>query len=230
MSYAWEDVIREFYKDKGVRFKPPNAYEAFTSIKGRFVSYGTYPTEEIARSVFINAKIKAFTSAVSANGDIPSEIMPTKDKGYFASPKGNVYNASGRLMSPSIDHCGYKHTLFNGKNRNIHRVIAETFIPNPNNYSCINHKDGNKLNNCVDNLEWCTHSYNTSHAYANGLEKKVLGESHHNHKLTENDVHFIRKNYIKRDKTFGAVPLAEKFNVDRTTILDVIRYKTWRHI
>ena len=66
---------------------------------------------------------------------------------------------------PVIDKNG-KYTY---KNIAIHRLVAETFIPNPNNYNQVNHKDENKHNNSVDNLEWCTQSYNIR--YSNLLHK-----------------------------------------------------------
>lgn len=67
-------------------------------------------------------------------------------------------------------------TLWNGgkaKNVKIHRLVAEAFISNPNAYRCVNHIDGNKTNNTVNNLEWCTHSQNMKHAHDNGLNKSV---------------------------------------------------------
>jgi hypothetical protein len=73
-------------------------------------------------------------------------------------------------MKGAIDHCGYRHIIVNRKNKNVHRIIAETVIFNPDNLPCVNHKDGNKLNNSVDNLEWCTHSENTLHSYQTGLQ------------------------------------------------------------
>lgn len=57
------------------------------------------------------------------------------------------------------------------KLKRVHRLVAEAFISNPNNYPCINHKDGNKLNNNVENLEWCSYSYNNKEAYRIGLKQ-----------------------------------------------------------
>ena len=170
-TFGWEAAIRELYRGKGVRFVYPNSYEAYISTHGKFLSSGTYSTEEEAREAVVITKIKLFEASVIAHGDNPSEIIETVENGYFASPRGNIYNRHGGLMASAVDHCGYRHTILNGKNRNIHRVIAETFIPNPNNLPCVNHKDGNKQNNRVDNLEWCTHSENTLHSFRTGLQK-----------------------------------------------------------
>ena len=168
--FGWEAAIRELYDGKGVRRVYHNSYEAYISTHGKFLSCGTYSTEEQAREAVVITKIKLFEASVIAHGDDPSEIVESVEKGYFASPSGNIYNRHGDLMIGAIDHCGYRHSILNRKNRNVHRVIAETFIPNPNNLPCVNHKDGNKLNNSADNLEWCTHSENTLHSYRTGLQ------------------------------------------------------------
>lgn len=170
-TYGWEAAIQGLYNGKGVRFVYPNSYEAYISTHGKFLSCGTYSTEEEAREAVAITKIKLFEASVIAHGDNPSEIIETVEKGYFASPRGNIYNRHGDLMVGAVDHCGYRHTILNRKNRNFHRVIAETFIPNLNNLPCVNHKDGNKQNNRVDNLEWCTHSENTLHSFRTGLQK-----------------------------------------------------------
>jgi hypothetical protein len=225
---GWEAAIRELYKGKGVRWVYPNSYEAYISTHGKFLSCGTYPTEEQAREAVAITKIKLFEASVIAHGDNPSDVVESVEKGYFASPSGNIYNRHGDLMVGAVDHCGYRHTILNRKNRNVHRVIAETFIPNPDNLPCVNHKDGNKLNNSVDNLEWCTHSENTSHAYREGLEKKQTGEEHHNHKLTWADVHYIRDVYEKGNRIYGSAALGRLFGVDKSTVSAIVHNETWR--
>lgn len=80
-----------------------------------------------------------------------------------------------RILKPGTDKPGYEFIILrkNNKSHNlmIHRLVAEAFIENPNKYSCVNHKDGNKLNNNVSNLEWCTYSYNLKHAILIGKVK-----------------------------------------------------------
>lgn len=84
-----------------------------------------------------------------------------------------LLDGSYRKLSKWIDSIGYYMVQFKIGDKKyykrVHRLIAEAMIPNPDNLPQVNHIDGNKLNNNVDNLEWCTNSYNTQEAYDNGL-------------------------------------------------------------
>lgn len=77
----------------------------------------------------------------------------------------------GQLLSPAKTRDGYlKVSLSKNHKRyyfKVHRLVAITFIPNPNNYPCVNHIDENKLNNKIDNLEWCTIKYNCNYGTRN---------------------------------------------------------------
>lgn len=86
---------------------------------------------------------------------------------YQISTWGNV-RRNGRLIKPYLNHKGYlKVQLWKkqGKrNKRVNRLVAQAFIPNPNNYPQVNHKDGNKQNNSITNLEWVTGEMNIEHA------------------------------------------------------------------
>lgn len=113
----------------------------------------------------------------------------------------------------------------------IHKGVAETFINNSNNYEVVNHIDLNKLNNNINNLEWCTQKYNMKHAKLNGAFKNMpKGIDHYKSKLTKEDVDFIRKNYKPRDKKYGSRALGRKFNMRHSTILLVIKEMTYKNI
>lgn len=111
--------------------------------------------------------------------------------------------------------------------KTIHRLVAEAFIPNPNNLPCVNHKDGNKQNNNVDNLEWCTHSENMKHAFRTGLSFQKKGEFNSQHKLTQDDVDYIRTHYKKYDPEYGFAALGRKFGVSQTTVKMIVWNRMW---
>lgn len=132
----------------------------------------------------------------------------------------------------SSGYCSVRVTLGSRKNKMhilIHKAVAYTFLNNDNNYPEVNHKDGNKTRNYVNNLEWCTSHDNQQHKYDTGLfdTNKINGENNGASKLTWDDVTYIRQNYIKGSREFGAHAMAKKFSVSHPTILSVIRYETW---
>lgn len=144
---------------------------------------------------------------------------------YEVSNLGRI--KSNALEKPHIKklsckRLGYPYTMLylNGKATwvNVHRVVAKTFIPNPENKPCVNHIDGNKANNKVSNLEWCTRSENTRHAFKTGLMDK--GQNHKSSKLLDKEVKSIRKKYSTGKYT--QKELGRIYNVRQSTISRIV--------
>ena len=115
----------------------------------------------------------------------------------------------------------------------VHRLVAEAFLPPPDEYLineasktkygkvCVNHKDGNKLNNCAENLEWSSHSENIRHAIREGLlQKPPRSLESPITKVTEADIKFIRENYGKISKR----EIAKILGVGPTTVFDIAHH------
>jgi hypothetical protein len=155
---------------------------------------------------------------------------------YYVTEDGKVFSKKFnkmRELKPFLHRNGYLGVvLMINKKRikySVHRLVALTFISNPENKATVNHKDGIKINNHVSNLEWNTQSENIRHACDTGLCNSQ-GEKNNYSKLKEGDVRYIRNNYIPRHKEYGGAALGRKFNVGRSVISDIINKKSWTHI
>jgi hypothetical protein len=108
--------------------------------------------------------------------DVPCEII-NGTEGYKISNYGRVKNHKGRITEGSNHESGYLWVSIAPKQYLLHRLVAKTFIPNPENKEQVNHIDGNKQNACVNNLEWCSNAENQLHKVNSGLSnstKKII--------------------------------------------------------
>lgn len=143
---------------------------------------------------------------------------------YEITQEGEIINKhTGHTLLGQPNGKGYLRVSINGKLMFIHRLVAEKYIPNPNNYEQVNHKDGNKLNNRVDNLEWVTNQQNRNHAVENELQ--IMGEKCPWSKLTEDDVRYIRSHMEVSNTELGQL-----FNVSRSCIAAVKNYRSWKNV
>lgn len=143
---------------------------------------------------------------------------------YIVTKNGEVFNKrNGRQVKPQINGTGYYRVSIGGKLQFVHRVVAKLYIPNPENKPQVNHKDGNKLNNNVENLEWVTNKENSTHALKTGLQP--IEEKSKMAKLTRPQVQFIKSHDEMTRKE-----LADLFNISENTISDIRNGRTWKTV
>lgn len=156
-------------------------------------------------------------------------------RNYEVSNEGEIYSLKHKkILKPGKNTKGYLTIgLFYEKKHisaRVHRVVAETFIPNPDNKPQINHIDGDKTNNRVSNLEWVTDSENKRHAFSTGLMKSPVGEKNGRSKLTNEEVREIKILYVPFHPLYSIEALAKKYNVHPSAIKEIIKGKNWKSI
>lgn len=162
---------------------------------------------------------------------------------YQVSNMGRIRSHGGKngrrkgewyLRALSINHDGYlKVRLVSGgkdTTQRVHTLVAKAFIPNPNNFETVNHKDGDKTNNNVDNLEWVDRSQQMIHAYKFGLKKAIKGSKNSQAKLTDDDVRYIKKHYKRGVRGCSTVALGEQFGVSNRVIGLIVRGLSYKDV
>jgi len=153
--------------------------------------------------------------------------------GHYVYENGIIISSNGKQISENINDKGYPQVslFYNGKNysRRVHRILAELFIPNPENKPQVNHKDRNRANYDLENLEWSTAKENVIHSVINGGRLNWFRDNkmskNPKSKLCENDVVNIRSYY--NNKIFTQVQLSKKYQLGVPTINKIIKNKLW---
>jgi len=141
---------------------------------------------------------------------------------------GRCYNHKRRRWSHEKNVPNHNGYILIGKNF-LHRMIAKEWIPNPDNHPYVNHKNGIKTDNRIENLEWCTQKHNVRHAYATGLIVMGKGEKASNVKLSDAEVIEVRRLYAEG---VTQQKIAEMLNnkVTRGAIARITNKNNWKHL
>lgn len=115
---------------------------------------------------------------------------------YYITEDGKIYSSIQNKWLKTRISRGYPVVNLQMKTKYIHRLVAETFIPNPDNLPVVNHKDENKLNSSVDNLEWCTYKYNNNYGTCKERRKETIASKQKINKteLLTNIIHILELN------------------------------------
>ena len=155
------------------------------------------------------------------NGEL-REIVGFED--YLVSKDGRVFSKRNPNKPLCIwkDNTGYMQVNIRKDKKKyykrVHRLVAEAFIPNPENLSMVNHKDGDKTNNNIDNLEWCTNSQNTQDGYNKGYYKSTYKVSVKAiHKETGEDLIFRSIRQLSEDLRLNRKTVSNILNGTKAT-------------
>lgn len=162
--------------------------------------------------------------------DTAQKLEIPNHAGYYADTDGNIYNKKGHRLVPQKagSYVCVDLPIGNGKFKKftIHRLVATTFIKNDDNKPQVNHKDGNKHNNSVANLEWNTRSENQKHRFHKLLHSH-FGEKNTQAKLSKQNVIEIVK---MRTSGIDLDSISSIFQVSKPTICDIMSGRSWSHI
>lgn len=154
------------------------------------------------------------------------QVLIKNSEGYYAREDGKVVGKTGIILKPTLTKYGYNHVSIkvNGRfvSQRVHRLIAQAFIPNPDNLPEVNHKNGIKTDNRVSNLEWVTSQQNQLHSTR--VLGKGVGEDHPMAKITEQKVHEICKLF---SAGYQNKQVSEITGVGKDTIHKIRSRETW---
>lgn len=162
---------------------------------------------------------------ISQSGDIVR--LPYSSNSKYTQWRNNkMFHVKSR-----IDRNGYVTVRLNingvEKVKQLHRLVAETFLSKIDGKDFVNHKDGNKSNNNVSNLEWCTKSENTYHAYKTGLKEARKGGEVYNSSLTNQQAKIIRERALSGE---SCKSLSKEFNVPVYTISKIKTGTSYKNV
>jgi hypothetical protein len=172
--------------------------------------------------------------------------IPLVGKGMEFTGEFKLLLKPERELTYVLNNRGYLSVGIRRKTHMVHRLVAQAFIPNPENKPFVNHKDGIKTNNHVDNLEWCTTAENNEHARRTGLHRQAVGHKLNyksattkkialknlkdKSKLTPEEVRYVRCVCILRDREFGASALARRFGTSSAAMSKIVSGASYSHI
>ena len=156
-------------------------------------------------------------------------IIDGKKTNYKISNLGQVKNKfTGQILRYNINHNGYGRVKINEKYYFVHRLVMDAFTERFDDKNQVDHIDGNKLNNRLDNLEWVNQSENMRRAIDLGLKKPLIGESNPANKYTENQI--ITACELLKSGKYTRKETAKITGISYKVIRDLVNKKTWIHI